>query len=208
MQNKKILIPVVVVGAMLVLIGFVFLGQEDYAIIVNDEKITREEFMQEVDKIMENTDEDRETIKEDLQERMVERMIFSSYLSSVGINVSRQEINDKYQSLVDFNPDVETVEQMKQKWKEEGVNMTMLEKQLKEEVVYEKLFEQYVEEVHIDEEELSAEYKKYVQESENFEWGPISKEEFEDQLKFRKASDRIEEEREAFEKEVGINIIL
>ncbi len=214
MDNKKI--PLIIAGIFLIIIiiaAFFIYPNKKYAIIVNNEKLSMESFesaMKDEVRFAQTRGEEvnEEKIKEDLIKRLVERMIFSSYLASHDIEVSGDDLDEIYTMMAEDDPNANNKEELHQQWKEQGRDINIIEKQLKEDLVYERLFEIYFEKAEVSEEELKEAYREHTEGMEEFGWDEISEEDLLLLLKYNKTNELIETERKRFEENVEIKLFI
>ncbi len=213
---EKTKIPFIIITVFLIAIvvsAFLFYPSEKYAIIVNDEKLTLESFNSALEneirfaQLREETINEEE-IKKDLIEKMIERMTFSSYLSSLNIDITTEDLSQIYQSIIEDTPNVSTKEELHQQWREQGRDVNIIEKQLKEDLAYEKLFEKYFEEVDVPDQELEEAYEEHVAGVEEFGWDAVEKEDLYFYLKHNKVHNLIEQERKDFEKNIEVKVLI
>ncbi len=213
-SNKKI--PLIIAGIFLILIivaAFLIYPSEKYAITVNNEKLTLESFnsaMENEVRFAQIRDEeiDEEKIKEELIKNIIDRMVFSSYLSSLDVNITTDDLNPIYQGMIEDDPNINTKEEIHKQWTEQGRDVNIIEKQIKEDLVYEKLFENYFNEITVTEEELEKAFKEHTEGMEEFGWDEVEKEELHFLLKHNKIHLLIEEERAKFEENAEIKVLI
>lgn len=213
-MNKKI--PLTIAALFLIAIivsAFLLYPSEKYAIIVNNEKLTLESF----NSAMENEihfaktrgeELNEEAVKTDLIEKMIERMTFSAYLSSLNIEITSEDLDKIYETIIEDTPNISTKEDLHREWREQGRNIEIIEKQIKEDLAYEKLFEKYFEEVEIPDEEVEMAYKEHMEGVEEFGWDVIEKEDLEFYLRHNKTHNLIDEERKSFEENIEIKVLI
>ncbi len=213
-SNKKtpIIIALLFLIAIVVTV-FIIYSSEKYAIIVNDEKLTVEAFnsaMENEIRFAQIREEelDEEKIKQELIEKMIDKMIFSSYLSSLGIDILEEDLDKIYEGMIEDNPDVNTKEELHRQWREQERDINIIEKQLKEDLAHEKLFEEYFEKIEVTDEELEKAYEEHLDGVEEFGWYEIEKEDLYFYLKHNKTHHLLEEEREKFEENANIEVLI
>ncbi len=216
---------VVVAGGVFVLRGEdVFLSRDEVVIAVNEEEMTRREF----DIIFKNIQErylqtmgEEETakfteeIKEEAKNAAVEQLLFVSYAKSEGIEISREEVEEFYLEVIEADPGVATKEDILKIWEGEGFREEDADKQVKSALMYEKIYDKYLEEIEITEEEIEEAYRDYLAwvdevgapEGEVMEFNEI-KEELKEFVSQEKIYRIIEEEIEKFREESDIRIFL
>ncbi len=212
-KNKKTIIALFFLLVLAAITVF-FITRERYAIIVGEERLTQAQFQEELQRALDNmTTEQKELtseeeVKNNVVEILKERMKFSIYLNSLDINITQKEIDAKYQEIVDASSAINSKEELLKSWEEQGVSLKIIEKQIKEDIIYEKLAAKYLEEVEIEEGILEEEYQSYMQGVEDYGWAEISKEDLEEQLRYNEVHRLIEEERRAVEEDVEVEILI
>ncbi len=206
-MSKKIIAIIIAATALSVVVFVVLRSQNDFVIIVNEEKVSRDDFERELEKMTISQDgRDKNLLAEELAERTIERLIFTSYLRSLDIKISDEEMDARYQLIIESMPDVSTVEELQQKWGREGMDIYLIEKQFTEEIAYDKIFTAYVAQEQIPQQEADEAYENYLQGSSDLR--PMSREDFIDQLKYQLVYQKIEDERSAFQETAFIEINL
>ncbi len=206
-MSKKIIALIITVVTVCVVAFIAIKSQNDFVIIVNEEKVSRDDFQRELDKILLSGDiRDEELIRQELVERTTERLVFSSYLKSLEIEVTEKELTIRYQLIADGLPDVNTAEELRQKWEEEGVDLYLLDKQFTEEIAYDKIFSIYLAQEQLPRQEIDDSYENYLRENSDLQ--PMSREEFTEQFNYQLVYQKIEEEKKAFQEKSVIEINL
>lgn len=221
-----ILISIIVSGVVFFLSdGVNLFSDRETVIIVNEETMNRKEFdgvlkqaEQNYSQIMQVNEGDvsEEDIKEAAIDMATEQLIFVSYAKKLNISVTEKEIQEFYEEIISREPDIENKEQLFAEWEKEGFDRHEMERQVKIYLLYDKIYEKYVEETTITEDDLKEAYNDYVSwmkevgapEDEGIMSYEEIKGELEDFIIQEKTLERLEKDIEEFRKESTIKVLI
>ena len=145
--------------------------EKEAVIIVNEERMNKKEFAgvlkqaeQNYSQTMQANENEfsEEDVKEIAIDMAIEQLIFISYAKKLNISVTNKEIDDFYGEVVMREQDIENKEQLFVEWEKEGFDRFEMERQVKVYLLYDKVYEKYVGETDITEDDLKKAYDEYV----------------------------------------------
>ncbi len=168
----------IIIVAVIVAGGIVFYGTmddaDDIAIRVNDETFTHEEFDQITEQIaqeyqMYGMPVDDEQIKEQAIDRAIQEVLLTQYADDEGLEVSQEEIDDKFDELM-MMYGAQSEEEFLAQLQADGIeDRQEVDELLELELKINKLVDLYGEEVEISDEELEQAYSDYEEQMEQMQ---------------------------------------
>ncbi len=212
-----ILLAAVVVSFFILFLGGVDMGidlskengeedlLEDSGVVmtVNGIDFTYNEFKSMMEQVewefqMEGRELDKEEIKETVIERVVQQAVLIDYARKEGLVPSKDEIEERFNEILDAY-DMNEEEFLDLVKDEQGISTRKeIEDLLEGELMISRLFDRYIENIVVSEEEMISVYEEYIEElkAEGVEEGDFPdieemKEFIEENIKFDKASEEL-----------------
>ncbi len=145
--------------------------EENVAIIVNDQKMTEEEFNMVYNQLkksyemmlsMGGEEASEEDLLEMAIEASIEQLLIKSYAKKNGIKVTSTDKEDLYEDLIAHDPSISTKEELFSGWEEEGFTEKEMREQIDVYLLHEKIIEKYSKDIEVTEEDLKEAYEEYV----------------------------------------------
>ncbi len=158
----------------------------------------------------------KDELKEVAIDMAIDQLIFLSYAKRENLTISSEEKDDFYDEIVGYEEGINTKAELFSAWESEGFDRKEMEKQVKIYLLYDKIYEKFIEKAIIEEGDLEEEYQKYVvwmQESGATEDNELKsfeemKDDLEDFILQEKALNMMEEEMKKFREESLIEILI
>ncbi len=146
------------------------LSGREVVVSVNEERMSKAEFQMVLQQVKENyaqmgmSEEElsKEKIKKAATEMAVDQLLFLSYAKSIGVDVTKEEMESFYDEIVVNDPEVSTKAELFSIWEKEGYGKKEMEEQVKLYLIYDKIYEKYLGEAEATEEELKRAYEDYL----------------------------------------------
>ncbi len=146
------------------------LSNREVVVSVNEERMNKAEFQMVLEQVKENyaqmgmdTEElSEEEVKETATEMAVDQLLFLSYAKTIGVDVEEEEMKVFYDEIVANEPEIGTKAELFSMWESEGYGKKEMEEQVKLYLIYDKIYEKYLDEAEATEEELREAYKEYI----------------------------------------------
>ncbi len=145
--------------------------EEEVAVVVNDEKMYKGEFNMVLQQALQNQTEmggisgedfSEEDAKELAVEMAIDQLLLVSYAKKLNLTVSDKEVEDFYEEIIGHEPGIKTKAELFSAWEDEGFNRREMERQVQVYLVYDKMYDYYLERVEATEEDLKESYDEYI----------------------------------------------
>ncbi len=198
--------------------------EEEVAVVVNDEKMNKGEFNMVLQQAQQNQTEIREISGEEFSEEeakemavemAVDQLLLISYAKKLNLAVSEKEMEDFYREIIGHEPGIKTKAELFSAWEDEGFNQREMERQVRVYLIYDKMYDYYLERVEATEEDLEESYNEYIswlKEIDAHDDSAMSFEEIKEELREfivqEKALDLMEVEIESFRDGSSIEVLI
>ncbi len=145
--------------------------EEEVAVVVNDEKMNKKEFNIILRQAQQNKEDAKEIGGEDFSDEDVEKMaiemavdqlLLVSYAKKLDLTISEKEMEDFYEEIVGHDPGIKTKAELFNIWEGEGFDRKEMERQIRVYLIYDKMYDYYLNRVEATEEDLEESYNEYI----------------------------------------------
>ncbi len=145
--------------------------EEEVAVSVNNKEMNKKEFSMVLKQTEQNyaemagmTGEDfsEEEIRKVAVEMAVDQLLLVSYAEKMGLIVADEEIESFYAEIIGYEPEIKTKAELFDAWEEEGFDRAEMERQVRVYLLYDKIYDFYLRDVEVTEEDLEEAYNDYV----------------------------------------------
>jgi hypothetical protein len=140
-----------------------YFSDKKIAVIVNEEEMTRGDFNLVLKQVNQNYSElEPQEANETALEMAVDQLLLVSYAKKMGLFVAEEEMEEFYAEVIMHEPEIQTKAELFTVWEDDGFNQQEMERQVKIYLLYDKIYEAYVEKIDITDEEIEEAYKDYI----------------------------------------------
>jgi hypothetical protein len=144
------------------------LQKDAKVVVVNDEFMTKREFMNILDQATYNYrnsaegDFSEEEIKDFAIQMTIDQLLLLSYGKKMAVEISDYDIEDFYGEIILHEPNISTRAELFEVWKSDGYDKEEMERQVRIYLMYDKIYEHYLDKMEVEDSDIQNAYEEYL----------------------------------------------